>query len=56
MRVEGADASVVDHEVDHLDGVLFIDRLEKDSKLYVARPGPDGKEVLVPLTSTIPNL
>jgi peptide deformylase len=56
MRVEGADASVVDHEVDHLDGVLFIDRLEKDSKLFVARIGSDGKEVLVPLTSTIRNL
>jgi len=47
MRVEGADAAVVDHEVDHLDGVFFLDRLDKDAKLYFARTDENGKEKLV---------
>lgn len=54
MRVEGADASVVDHEVDHLDGVLFLDRLGKDARLYVPRKDENGEEKLVPLKSVIP--
>jgi peptide deformylase len=53
LRVEGADAVVVDHEVDHLDGVLFLDRLPKDATLYVPRKDENGEEKLVPLTSMI---
>ena len=30
----GFDAVVVHHEIDHLDGILFIDRLEKLEDLY----------------------
>jgi peptide deformylase len=47
LCVEGADAAVVDHEVDHLNGVLFIDRLDKDAKLYFARKDENGEEKLV---------
>ena len=32
----GFDAVVVHHEVDHLDGVLFIDRVSSPDKLYTA--------------------
>ncbi len=32
--LEGFDAVVVHHEVDHLDGVLFIDRVATPDKLY----------------------
>jgi len=32
--LEGFDAVVVHHEVDHLNGVLFIDRLSSPDKLY----------------------
>jgi peptide deformylase len=32
--LEGFDAVVVHHEVDHLEGVLFVDRLESKDKLY----------------------
>ena len=53
MRVEGADAAVVDHEVDHLNGVLFLDRLPKDATLYVPRKDEIGEEKLVPLNSVI---
>lgn len=47
MRVEGADARVVSHEVDHLDGVLFLDHLDEDSKLYVRQQDSDGNETFV---------
>lgn len=33
---EGFDAVVVHHEVDHLDGILFIDRVTDPNKLYTA--------------------
>ena len=55
MRVEGADAAVVDHEVDHLDGVFFLDRLAKDAKLYLARTDENGEEKLVLLPGALPN-
>lgn len=32
--LEGFDAVVVHHEVDHLDGILFIDRLANPDELY----------------------
>jgi peptide deformylase len=31
---EGFDAVVVHHEIDHLDGILFIDRVENPADLY----------------------
>ena len=34
---EGFDALVVHHEIDHLDGVLFIDRIEIWADLYTVR-------------------
>lgn len=45
-RVEGIDAIVVHHEIDHLDGVLYLDRLEPGGKLYVIRLDEDGEEYL----------
>jgi peptide deformylase len=32
--LEGFDAAVVHHEVDHLDGILFIDRVTLPSRFY----------------------
>lgn len=32
--VKGLEAKVVQHEIDHLDGILFIDRLVQPGKLY----------------------
>jgi len=34
QEYEGFDAVVVHHEIDHLDGVLFIDRIENQEDLY----------------------
>jgi peptide deformylase len=47
---EGFDAVVVHHEIDHLDGVLFIDRVERLEDLYRVREGEDGKLVRVPVS------
>jgi peptide deformylase len=44
MRVEGADAALVHHEVDHLDGIFFLDRLPDDAQLYLNMKMPDGEQ------------
>jgi peptide deformylase len=50
---EGFDAVVVHHEMDHLDGVLFIDRVERMEDLYRVREGEDGELVRVPVSAVI---
>ncbi len=45
---EGFDAVVVHHEIDHLDGVLFIDRVESIEDLYTVREDENGESVRVP--------
>jgi peptide deformylase len=47
---EGFDAVVVHHEIDHLDGVLFIDRVEDIEDLYRVRADEDGNLVRVPVS------
>ncbi len=47
----GFDAVVVHHEIDHLNGVLFIDRVEKFEDLYRLREDEDGRFHRVPLTT-----
>ena len=51
---EGFDAVVVHHEIDHLDGVLFIDRVESMENLYRVREDSDGKLVRVPVSIAAP--
>ena len=48
-RVEGMDARVLHHEIDHLDGVLFIDLLQDRNELYTPVEGADGKTRMVRL-------
>ncbi|MEA1909960.1 MAG: peptide deformylase [Patescibacteria group bacterium] len=31
---KGLEARIIQHEIDHLDGVLFIDRLHKNDRIY----------------------
>lgn len=45
---QGMDAVVVHHEIDHLDGVLFIDRIESLESLYRVRMDEHGQFVRVP--------
>jgi len=48
---EGFDAVVVHHEIDHLNGVLFIDRVENIEDMYTVREDENGELVLVPVTA-----
>jgi peptide deformylase len=47
---EGFDAVVVHHEIDHLEGVLFIDRVDRPEDLYHVRENEDGELERVPLS------
>lgn len=49
MRVEDMDARVIHHEIDHLDGVLFLDHLTDPEELYTPVKGDDGKTKMVKL-------
>jgi peptide deformylase len=37
VNAEGREASIVQHEIDHLDGVLVVDRLEPDARRPAVR-------------------
>jgi peptide deformylase len=41
MRASGWLARVFQHEVDHLDGVLFIDRVDSPDKIRAVQPGEE---------------
>ncbi len=45
---EGWDARVIEHETDHLDGVLFLDRLESLEDLFVMVADEEGNTNPVP--------
>lgn len=47
---EGFDAVVVHHEIDHLNGVLFIDHVERLEDLYRIRKDEHGAFVRVPVS------
>jgi len=47
---EGFDAVVVHHEIDHLDGVLFIDHLENLADLYQMKQDQNGTYKRVPVS------
>ncbi|GIK40500.1 MAG: peptide deformylase [Chloroflexota bacterium] len=48
---EGFDAVLVHHEIDHLDGILFIDRVATINDLYRVREDKNGELVRVPVTA-----
>jgi peptide deformylase len=48
---EGFDAVVVHHEIDHLNGVLFIDRVASVEDMYTVRENEDGELVRVPVST-----
>jgi len=49
--LEGFDAVVVHHEIDHPDGVLFIDRIERLEDVYRVLIDEDGRRVRVPISA-----
>ncbi len=42
IRADGMVARALQHEIDHLDGILFTDRVEDKSTLKYLPPTPDG--------------
>ena len=46
----GFDAVVVHHEIDHLEGVLFIDRVERFEDFYQIREDEHGQLERVPVS------
>ena len=50
---KGFDAVVVHHEIDHLNGVLFIDRVENSEDLYQVRMDENGQLMRVSLQSVM---
>lgn len=50
---EDWDARVIQHEIDHLDGILFLDRLDSLNDLYVYVEDKEGKLRPVPYNDVI---
>lgn len=49
--VKGIDARLVHHEIDHLDGILFLDRLKNMDDLFIVKHDENGKPRLVPVNN-----
>lgn len=54
IRLKGEEllAQALEHEIDHLNGVLFIDHLESQDKLYEIEPEKEVSEEGVPQDKT----
>lgn len=50
LNLEGFEARVFQHEIDHLEGILFPDRVTGLEKLYHVRENEEGELVRVPYT------
>ena len=50
----GFDAVVVHHEIDHLNGILFIDHIESLADLHRVYVDSNGKPVRVPISEVVP--
>ena len=48
MRAEGLLAQALEHEIDHLNGVLYVDHLESQDKLRAVEPEPPEEETSEP--------
>lgn len=46
MRVDGIDSILVHHEIDHLNGILFLDRLEDKKELYMSIKDGDEEKLI----------
>jgi peptide deformylase len=44
IKAEGWEARAFQHEIDHLNGILFLDRMDDKSKLHRAEPAEEGSE------------
>jgi peptide deformylase len=53
IEASGFEARVIQHEIDHLDGILFPDRVTSLDKLYTVREDEDGRCVRVPYAAAV---
>ncbi|HEX2620925.1 MAG TPA: peptide deformylase [Phototrophicaceae bacterium] len=53
LEVSGLDARCALHEIDHLDGILFLDRIRTQDDLYIVKRDKRGKIVHVPITEVL---
>jgi len=44
IRAKELLAQVLEHEIDHLDGILYVDRLEGSNKIYKVEPDKEKKK------------
>ena len=51
IKAEGLLARVFEHELDHCDGVLFIDHIEDPEKIW---PVPEGEEEAAEAAQEVP--
>jgi peptide deformylase len=49
MKVSNITARAVQHEIDHLDGILFVDRLSEPGKLYRLEYDEEDSPIYVPI-------
>ena len=49
LELQGFEARVFQHEIDHLNGVLFYDRIRDPKKLYHLEEDDEGNWVEVPV-------
>jgi peptide deformylase len=52
IRAEGHLARILQHEIDHLDGILFTDRMEPGERLWRVQEPGEEEEQLLPRTGT----
>lgn len=45
IKADGLLAHVLQHEIDHVNGVVYIDHLESMDKLYKAEPNEESNEI-----------
>lgn len=53
LELSGLDARCALHELDHLDGILFLDRIRDQEDLYIVKRDKRGKIVHVPITTVM---
>lgn len=56
LRLEGIDARLVDHEIDHLNGVLYIDRMDSAARLFIVKKDENGEDKLVEISRMLPKV
>ena len=51
IRAEGLMAGALEHEIDHLDGKLYIDHVESSDRLHKIEPGTVSKRSIVEMNT-----